>query len=292
MHGRWRYLIPNLVTALGMGVGLSSMAATARGELVTAGWLLIWAVLIDRIDGIVARALGAVSEFGRQMDSFADTVNFGVAPAVLIYASLRRIPELGLDAGWGHVALGGCCLAWVLACVFRLAKFNVRRDAPPRTASGKPLRLRPDAPERQVFYGLASTLAAGVLAIWYLVLHKYSAAGASFGSPEAFVCPRLLGTWTIDIHAWAAFVPAMAIGALLMAAELPTTKLVPTGSRAFNVFLLSMIVAGVACGVWRVLPEFMAVLPSIWLVLSLLWGHQTVGRRLRPADYLPADDAP
>lgn len=269
-----RYWIPNLVTVVGMLLGFAATVAAQHGDYVGSGWLVIWAAMLDRVDGIVARAFRATSEFGVQMDSFADALNFGVAPASLVYASIRAIPELGMASGWRHVVLLLVCGLWIVASVYRLAKFNVRRQH------------HPDGEER-VFYGVASTLAAGVLAIGYLVLHKYSDPNASFGSPEAFWGPKLWGDWTIPIETWFVLLPAMLVGAWLMASDLPTSKLIPTHTRAFNLFLVMMIGLGVVCGVMRVFPELMAPMPVIWLGLSIVWGPSMVTPGVRPAPFLP-----
>ena len=68
-----RYLAPNLVTSLGMVFGLLSIVAALEQRFADAGWLIVWAVLLDRVDGLVARLLRATSSFGVQMDSFMDS---------------------------------------------------------------------------------------------------------------------------------------------------------------------------------------------------------------------------
>ncbi len=59
------------------------------------------------------------------MDSFADAINFGIAPSFLVYTMLTSVPALGFGTGTGRVLLMSACALWVLATVFRLAKFNV-----------------------------------------------------------------------------------------------------------------------------------------------------------------------
>ena len=120
-----RYLAPNLVTSTGLLFGLLSLVATSDGRFVDAGWLITWAVMLDRMDGLVARTFKATSPFGVQMDSFADAINFGVAPAFLVYTMLSAVPALGFEDGFGRALLLGACAIWVIATVFRLAKFNV-----------------------------------------------------------------------------------------------------------------------------------------------------------------------
>ena len=173
-----RYLAPNLVTMTGLIFGLMSMVATSEARFVDAGLLIIWAVMLDRMDGLVARTLDATSPFGVQMDSFADAINFGIAPSFLIYTMLSSVPALGFDEGFGRGLLLGACALWVLATVFRLAKFNVvaESDAPP-----------------DVFLGVPTTLAAGLLVIWVLVLLEYPAPGTALGNPMEQMLRDLAG---------------------------------------------------------------------------------------------------
>lgn len=270
-----RYLAPNLVTSLGMLFGLLSMVATHEHRFVAAGWLIIWAVLLDRVDGLVARTLKATSDFGVQMDSFADAINFGIAPAFLVYVSLSSAPILGFDHGVGKGLLIVACAVWALANVFRLAKFNVVTE---------------EAGSKH-FFGVPTTLAAGTLVIWYLALHKYSALGAAPGQPEAFGDPKLYGDFTIPITAWAYVPAAMLVGALLMASNLPQPKLGAQKSKTLTVALLVVVLIGYVCGFMRVLPEFMLLMPTSWLVVALAWGQLSpAARRLAPPPFLPRDE--
>ena len=114
-----RMLVPNFFTLLGLCAGLTSirMAIEGRWELALAA--IVFAAMLDGIDGRVARLLKASSRFGAELDSLADFVNFGVAPAILIFTwglgSLKSI-------GWI------CVLIFALASALRLARFNVAID--------------------------------------------------------------------------------------------------------------------------------------------------------------------
>src|SRR5205814_7137785 len=121
-------------------------------------WMIIYAVLTDRVDGLIARALKATSEIGMQLDSFADFLNFGVAPAylVLVYVSERR--DLPYGGGTAHTLLFAACGAYMLCAVFRLARYNVLSD---------------DQVATTMFFGFPTTLTGGTIAIWFLVLLKY-----------------------------------------------------------------------------------------------------------------------
>ncbi len=269
-----RYLAPNLVTSAGMIFGLLSLVASFEGRFVDAGWLIIWAVLLDRLDGFVARTLKATSSFGVQMDSFADAINFGVAPAVLIYTTLTAVPELGLGGGAGRVLLMVACALWVLANVFRLAKFNV-------------LSEQEDSP---MFYGVPTTLAAGTLVIWYLVFIGHSPLAAATGQLDALRGPRLLSEVVLPMSVWGYMPAAMLVGAFLMASNLPTPKLGRMHSKALWIFVLTNVLIGFACGFARILPEYMALMPSSWLLVSLVWGQLSRdARALPPPSFLPSE---
>lgn len=115
------HLVPNLVTIVGLCSGLTALRLGFAGRFEPAVALVIFAAVIDGLDGLLARRLNAASRFGSELDSLSDFVCFGVVPAMLVY----------------QMALAGAAdLAWTAALVFsvctclRLARFNVNRDAP------------------------------------------------------------------------------------------------------------------------------------------------------------------
>ena len=122
------FLLPAVFTVANIFLGFFSIVLSFRGDFGSAGLLIGFAILADLVDGRVARFAGATSEFGRELDSLADVVSFGVAPAVLAYAwVLHRWPQ----TGWLVAALFTICAA------VRLARFNVGRlSADPRYYTG------------------------------------------------------------------------------------------------------------------------------------------------------------
>ena len=120
-----RVVVPNLITVLAVCAGLSGirLAFEHRFELAVA--MVLIAALLDAVDGRIARMLKATSNFGAQMDSLADIVNFGVAPALVLYAYL-----LERAGAFGWIA----ALLFAIACCLRLARFNVMLDDPDRPA--------------------------------------------------------------------------------------------------------------------------------------------------------------
>jgi CDP-diacylglycerol---serine O-phosphatidyltransferase len=115
-----RVLIPSIITLVGLCAGLTAirMGIEHRWDLAVAA--LVFAALLDGIDGRVARLLKASSRFGAELDSLADFVNFGVAPAIIMFNwALEDLHSLG----WIAVLVFAVCAA------LRLARFNVSLDA-------------------------------------------------------------------------------------------------------------------------------------------------------------------
>lgn len=115
-------LLPNAVTILGLCAGMTGLRFAFAGQFQLATALVVFAALIDGLDGLIARRFNAQSRFGAELDSLSDFFNFGVAPALIVY-------QLALaqtaDVSWTAALIFAVC-----ACL-RLARFNVNRDAPP-----------------------------------------------------------------------------------------------------------------------------------------------------------------
>lgn len=138
-----RAVLPNLVTLLGLCAGLTGirMAVESRFDLAVAA--IMFAIILDGIDGRLARYFRVTSRFGEQLDSLADFVNFGVAPALFIYT--WRLDQL---ASFGWI----CALAFAICTGLRLARFNaaILSDEP-----------RPDW-HRDFFVGVPAPAGAGI----------------------------------------------------------------------------------------------------------------------------------
>jgi len=120
-----RTLLPNLITLLALCAGLTAIRVAVENRLELALAAIVLAVLLDGIDGRVARMLKGTSRFGAELDSLADFVNFGVAPALILY--FWGLAELK-SAGWIAVLVFAICAA------LRLARFNVMIDDPSKPA--------------------------------------------------------------------------------------------------------------------------------------------------------------
>ncbi len=116
-----RVLLPNLITLLALCAGLTAMRMAVEGNMQLALAAIVFAALLDGIDGRIARMLKGTSRFGAELDSLADFVNFGVAPALILY--FWGLHELK-SAGWIAALVFAICAA------LRLARFNVMIDEP------------------------------------------------------------------------------------------------------------------------------------------------------------------
>src|SRR4051812_43012345 len=120
-----RMLVPKLITLLALCAGLTAIRLAFEQRLEWAVAAIVFAAMLDGIDGRVARLLKGTSKFGAELDSLADFVNFGVAPALILY--FWGLHELG-NAGW--IA----AMVFAISTGLRLARFNVMIDDPNKPA--------------------------------------------------------------------------------------------------------------------------------------------------------------
>ena len=133
------YLLPSLMTVSNLLCGYASVVYSTRGDFDTAAVLLGIAMVVDTLDGFFARLTHSQSAFGAELDSLADVVSFGVAPAILAFTwGLWPLGRLGWAAGF----------IYVTAAALRLARFNIQ------SATG----------DKKYFAGLPSPAAASVTA--------------------------------------------------------------------------------------------------------------------------------
>ena len=131
-------LLPSLFTLANLFCGWSCVVYAMRGDLETAAPFIGVAMVLDMLDGRIARMTGTASEFGLQLDSLADIVSFGMAPAVLAYAwGLAPLGRLGWAVGF----------LFVTAAALRLARFNIQKNT-----------------DKRYFVGLASPAAGAIIA--------------------------------------------------------------------------------------------------------------------------------
>jgi len=127
--------IPNLITLINLAVGVLAVLMAMENQLLFASWLILLAALLDFLDGFLARLLNASSPLGKQLDSFADLVSFGMAPSAIAY----KLMEYSIR---GDIFSGGIQdtslverlllfspILLVLFAAMRLARFNLRDDS-------------------------------------------------------------------------------------------------------------------------------------------------------------------
>jgi CDP-diacylglycerol--serine O-phosphatidyltransferase len=139
-YRRGIYLLPSIFTVGNMFCGYACIMFSMRGELVSAAPFIGFAVILDMLDGRIARMTNTSSAFGLELDSLADIISFGVAPAVLAFAwGLSELGRVGWAAGF----------VLVTAAAMRLARFNIQS---------------PGQTDKRYFVGMPSPPAAGVVA--------------------------------------------------------------------------------------------------------------------------------
>src|SRR5579863_1686701 len=111
----WRYVIPNAITCVGLVFGALGVQAALRGRPLAAAWWGLYCTLTDRLDGATAKALGATSEFGVQLDSLTDLVSFGIVPPAVFYAYFSARPALGWTTPPMHALLAAAAVAFTVA---------------------------------------------------------------------------------------------------------------------------------------------------------------------------------
>jgi CDP-diacylglycerol--serine O-phosphatidyltransferase len=163
-----RVLVPNIVTLMALCAGVTAIRFTFENSLEWAVMAIAAAAVLDGLDGRIARALKGTSRFGAELDSLADFVDFGVAPAILMYFSgLSQLRGLGWLV----------CLLFCIACALRLARFNVMIDDP-------------DIPvwRKGFFVGMPAPAGAvvGLLPVYLRVLDAEPSVARGWSGLEAF----------------------------------------------------------------------------------------------------------
>ena len=150
------YLLPNLITTGSLFSGFYSIISSINGEIITAIFAIIIAMVLDGLDGRVARLTKTQTSFGAHYDSLSDMICFGVAPALLMYTwSLSNFNTFGWH--WSKIAWISCFI-YVAAAALRLARFNSK------------IQLQ----DKKYFIGLASPAAAAVIVCYAWLIESSS----------------------------------------------------------------------------------------------------------------------
>ena len=163
-----RAVVPNAITAAALCSGLTGIRFAIVGDWEKALFAIILAGVLDGMDGRIARLLKAQSRFGAELDSLADSLSFGMAPALVLFLwSLQDLPRFGWFAA----------LAFAISCALRLARFNARID-------------QDDQPHKSAGFltGVPAPVGAGLA---FLPRYLWLASGE-----QVFREPLLVALWT------------------------------------------------------------------------------------------------
>lgn len=269
------YLIPSLFTAANIGMGFYAVMSALKGFQVlgvdsaekfqmaavyfdNAAKAIGWAMLFDSLDGRIARITKTATEIGVQLDSIADVVTFGLAPAILVYAwgygsALQYgsdLHNLGLFLSFMYLMCGA----------FRLARFNVQAARPRPLAEGT-VKL-----DKKNFIGLPIPPAATLLAA---IIHFTP-------QPLAAYEPRLQTLYSGLLMALVGFLGA------LMVSTLRYSSFKTAGTRRRSARVMILLVAAIGMLIWSFSRYVLLALAILYVAHGLLFRLASIFRR-RPA---------
>lgn len=262
-------LLPSLFTVANLGMGwyaiqqsvLALQAVSPAGILDSAAKAIGWAILLDGLDGRIARMANATSAFGREFDSLADVISFGAAPALLAYVWGLRFLALtpGLTVGLNRAAQMIVFL-FVVAGAARLARFNI--------ASHEAHPSNPGRPGKRYFVGMPIPAAAGAIAA---VVHF-------FASPSFFFTTINTSGWAAII--WLAFVLALA-WLMVSTWRFYSFKEIDLGRRHPYVFMFAL--AALMAGIWFYSEMVLLGLVVVYIGSAVAWRSTYYLHRRRRA---------
>lgn len=229
----WRYIAPNFFTALSVLLGITSIVLAFEGRLELSSWMILWCVMLDKADGTVARMLNATSGFGSELDSMADLIAFGLAPAMLTYAWGRTAWSIRLSDGTYLLLVAGVGV-YALCAAARLARFNLAGFV-----SGS-----------RHFQGLASTLCGVIVPAAILVATRHE----------------------VPVDVMQFFPVVLLLLGFGMVSNLPLPKVLPRKNKAFNIIQVLNVVFLYVIGFAMVLPEYVLGVALFYLVVGTTHG--------------------
>lgn len=214
-------IVPSLVTLLGLCIGLSAIRFAIDGHFAKSTAFLVIAAFLDGIDGRLARFLNSTTEFGAQLDSLVDFVNFGIVPAFVIYLWINSYTTNIVGFDWALV------LFFVICMVVRLARFNVQLDK----------EIVNPTLEKYFFAGIPAPCGAGLAALPLILSYE-------FGENYFFTDPK----WVM------VYVAALAV---CVASTIPTIsiKKIPIRNeyRYPTLIFLGLLIIGLVIEPWKTL---------------------------------------
>lgn len=210
-RGRGIYLLPSLLTTGALFAGFYAIIEALKGNFPAAAVAVLVAIVLDGLDGRVARMTGTQSDFGAEFDSLSDMVSFGVAPALIIYAFSLSNGAI-VSGQWGKLGWLACFL-YAACSALRLARFN--------TNAGKT--------DKRFFQGLASPSAAAIVVSLVWLSHDLGLGGVGL---------------------WLASLVVTAAAGLLMVSSVPYYSFKELGSARKVPFVGILAVVLVFVAIW------------------------------------------
>ena len=256
-----RFVVPNLFTGFNFMMGLFAIFimiegimghdipifGSGRPPIVLAAWLIVWCVLLDKLDGFAAKRLNATSGFGAQFDSMADLLSFGLAPGLLVYCYLQKYGKTFLDDN--RIMIIAAIALYTLCGAMRLARFNSM-----------------DIDDMgSYFNGLAITIAGAAMTLVIIIFDSHQI--LKLYPDLAIIIPIML-----------------LVTGFLMVSTLYLPKLAGRKSRAFNYFQIVNIAGAYICGFAMLLPEYLMGLILAYLSVGFTWGlirRERINRELK-----------
>jgi len=254
------YILPSLFTSANVGLGyyaiLEVMHATPTEfwHLDNAARAIGYAVLFDGLDGRIARMTGTSSDFGRELDSLADVITFGVAPAMLAWTwGFHLMPQVMLTQWQWHIKLAQlgaiACFLFLIAGASRLARFNITSNPQPSN---------PGRPGKKYFVGMPIPAGAGVIAA---VVH--------FEAGDPLVSPYMA-------LAWLAMVTTVGY---LMVSTWRFYSFKDIDFRSRHPFRLIVVLAGLFYGIWLFSRPVLFAIALLYMISGVFWRLQWIFRR-------------
>jgi CDP-diacylglycerol---serine O-phosphatidyltransferase len=269
---RGMYILPSLFTTANIAAGFYAILQTVHGGASSESWHLDFAakaigfaVLFDGLDGRIARMTHTDSDFGRELDSLADVITFGVAPALLAWMwGFHLLPTSGVapEIRTKIIELGTiACFGFLMAGASRLARFNITSNPQPSN---------PGRPGKKYFVGMPIPAGAGVIAA---MVHF------SGGEPVS-------SWWTA-----ASWLMMVIVVGYLMVSTWRFYSFKDIDFRSRHPFRLILLIAILIALVWQFSRPVLFVIAIFYMASGVLWRLQWIFRRKTPPATPPYREA-
>ena len=260
------YILPSLFTTANIAAGFYAILQTVHGSMGEAWHMdfaakaIGFAVLFDGLDGRIARMTHTDSDFGRELDSLADVITFGVAPALLAWMwGFHLLPlTIATELHLKITQLGSiACFAFLMAGASRLARFNIAKNPQPSN---------PGRPGKKYFVGMPIPAGAGVLAA---VVH--------FSGGDPLV-------WWGSAITWACIV---VVTGYLMVSTWRFYSFKDIDFRSRQPFQLIVLFGALFAGIWFFSKPLLFVIALTYMFSGIFWRLQWIVRRRPSAPTTP-----